>query len=886
MGAADRRLWSSFVRQTEIDDVVRAIGAAESYGVVVVGPWGVGKTTLARAVETALAPTTHVVRLFGSSAETQVSYGALALLMARLPATASESPAGIIHGVDDLIRNDAAGKEVLLVIDDLPELDPGTVGVVMHMLLRGTAKVLVLAREAGQLPEDLVWLVKDGLLREMRLNYFSRAEVGTLVTKATNTPASESAISALYKASNGIPLVLQALFHEQVANGNLKTKSGVWVISGPLNVESSSALAGIVRSRLARESDVVRLGIEKMALLGTAPLSVVLSVVGQDAVSELEERGFLEISSMGRHRAYLSERYVGDIVRGWLSADRKAELFSEIATHASRDLDQLDAQEVMSLAAWTLDAGLVLDPDFGLAAAARAIRHFDPLLALRCTAEIPVGHSLRVKAVQARSAAFRITADYGRAVGELDAVPDTVVEALGVADYGSWVLSLTGALLWVPRGYERIPALLADAEEHIAAAEGSSTHADLLVARRRILLATFEYQVHSGEFAEIARELEGAGTDLGSEFGINCACLLVPTLAVLGRELEAIALARRLERAMVAEDVPPLFTDYFRDGLACALIWSGQWVECVDMLREELENMPQPAQYRGGLIELNLGLAHTYAGRGAEAVEVLLAAAAQLEVRESDNALGLAYSALAFSYAQINNEEEAARCLAFAGSLDGPTQWTNRAMAKFFRLMALRWLDDPRAVGKLHDSAATDIGKQRVTTASMSLFGGTVQASEKDYALLEEISLRRQGPMPNVVVALARSCRTRDPAAALEAAAIAQELKLDAVESRCAVVALDFAREQGQNALAREAKARLDRLRGDLAKMPMVPQNSGIKLTQRELQVAKLAKRGLGNRAIADRIGVSVRTVEGHLYQVYSKLGITTRSELEQDAEL
>ncbi|ALO68695.1 hypothetical protein AS189_19110 (plasmid) [Arthrobacter alpinus] len=163
--------------------------------------------------------------------------------------------------------------------------------------------------------------------------------------------------------------------------------------------------------------------------------------------------------------------------------------------------------------------------------------------------------------------------------------------------------------------------------------------------------------------------------------------------------------------------------------------------------------------------------------------------------------------------------------------------------------------------------------------ASMSLFAATIQATDKDYALLEDVSLRRQGPMATLNVLLARSCRTKDAEKALEAAHIAETLKLDAVESRCAVLALDFARDAGRNSLARLASQRLDRLHKNLPKLPFQPK-CGVKLTQREIQVAKLAKRGLGNRAIADRIGVSVRTVEGHLYQLYSKLGITTSMSL------
>ncbi len=51
-------------------------------------------------------------------------------------------------------------------------------------------------------------------------------------------------------------------------------------------------------------------------------------------------------------------------------------------------------------------------------------------------------------------------------------------------------------------------------------------------------------------------------------------------------------------------------------------------------------------------------------------------------------------------------------------------------------------------------------------------------------------------------------------------------------------------------------------------------------LTKREAQIAKMAIAGKTNLEIAKYSGVSIRTVEGHLYQVYSKLQIRNRQEL------
>ena len=51
-------------------------------------------------------------------------------------------------------------------------------------------------------------------------------------------------------------------------------------------------------------------------------------------------------------------------------------------------------------------------------------------------------------------------------------------------------------------------------------------------------------------------------------------------------------------------------------------------------------------------------------------------------------------------------------------------------------------------------------------------------------------------------------------------------------------------------------------------------------ITDREREIAMLVAAGLSNRQIADRLFVSVRTVDGHLYRIFAKLGIDRREEL------
>lgn len=52
----------------------------------------------------------------------------------------------------------------------------------------------------------------------------------------------------------------------------------------------------------------------------------------------------------------------------------------------------------------------------------------------------------------------------------------------------------------------------------------------------------------------------------------------------------------------------------------------------------------------------------------------------------------------------------------------------------------------------------------------------------------------------------------------------------------------------------------------------------GLGLTEREVEVLRLLAAGLTNKDIADRLVLSHRTVQAHLYRIFSKLNVTTRS--------
>ncbi|MBI2781667.1 MAG: hypothetical protein HYX55_07730 [Chloroflexi bacterium] len=71
------------------------------------------------------------------------------------------------------------------------------------------------------------------------------------------------------------------------------------------------------------------------------------------------------------------------------------------------------------------------------------------------------------------------------------------------------------------------------------------------------------------------------------------------------------------------------------------------------------------------------------------------------------------------------------------------------------------------------------------------------------------------------------------------------------------------------------------RLAGERTPAPGSPHVPGPEtLTRQEGEILELVRAGLSNRAIAERLVLSVKTVEGHLTTIYGKLGVSSRTQM------
>jgi DNA-binding NarL/FixJ family response regulator len=157
-------------------------------------------------------------------------------------------------------------------------------------------------------------------------------------------------------------------------------------------------------------------------------------------------------------------------------------------------------------------------------------------------------------------------------------------------------------------------------------------------------------------------------------------------------------------------------------------------------------------------------------------------------------------------------------------------------------------------------------------------FGDRAQASR-----LAVLARWVDGPRAPAAAAHAAALATQNPTALLAAAAqlAAAELMLPAAEAAAQAVTLH--RQHGDLPAAAAAAAHADELATacEGARTPaLLTAAQPLPISERQREVAALAATQLSNREIAQRLGVSVRTVEGHIYTACVKLGLPDRAAL------
>ena len=155
-------------------------------------------------------------------------------------------------------------------------------------------------------------------------------------------------------------------------------------------------------------------------------------------MADLELRGYLSISNGQHNMVSFVEPYFGETVRGMLSPAEKASYFQEVSEVLDLDPGTMGMQELLTFAAWINDAGMVMQPEVAIAAAQAAVHYYNPQLVCPSAAMCLPSHRIARQAMQQRSRAHYLMANYAKAAEILENFDASALRELDATEYASW----------------------------------------------------------------------------------------------------------------------------------------------------------------------------------------------------------------------------------------------------------------------------------------------------------------------------------------------------------------------------------------------------------------------------------------------------------------
>ena len=270
-----------------VDAVLRWLTAGQN--VLVRGDAGSGRTAV---LEAALAAASHrnvsglMLRAGGST-----PYSPLL----GHPSAASRAPAQGEAALVEWLAGELQGARAVLLVDDVDLVDEGTAAVVLQVVRRtGCALVLSSARDLSRPGSpQLAALMAQCAPAEVRLLPLGFTAMTGLLSSALGAAPDVALVSAVTARSAGNPRVAVALVRAARFAGTVELVDGLWTKIRPLDHAPLDAVAHALLSRL--DDDAVR-ALELVAWLG--------SITGADAARLLDSAVVDELVAHGRLIAY------------------------------------------------------------------------------------------------------------------------------------------------------------------------------------------------------------------------------------------------------------------------------------------------------------------------------------------------------------------------------------------------------------------------------------------------------------------------------------------------------------------------------------------------------------------------------------------------------
>ncbi|MGW0803474.1 AAA family ATPase [Nonomuraea sp. NPDC002799] len=858
------RGWPFVGRDDELSTVRACLRRGDAKGVVISGDAGIGKTRLAREIlALAEAQGCRTAWVAATGALASIPFGAVAGLLPADP-IADGLGLSVLAAAAARMREHGGSRPVVVGVDDAHLLDPGSAALIGHLAARELAFVVATCRAGAPVPDTITSLWKDGQAPWLDLTSLPGAVVDLLLDHTLGGEVDGVTRRRLRDLAAGNPLALRETLSSAITDHTLRRRHGVWCLTG--GYRPRGAIRSVLTDRLRPLGRPARLVLELLACGEPLPPALLARLASQEAIDEAEAHGLAVSERAGnRVQVRLAHPLYGEVLRAGLPAGRARQLWWQLAD-ALLGTPLRRRDDLLRASLWQVEGGAVVRPDLVRIGAGQAIDRADLALAERLArAARDAEPSVEADALLAEVLEYRGRSAEATAV--LPEAPPSGDELL------PWALVRAETMYWgegdAPAAERTLDLLRGRPGEDLA--EGIRTWILLFDGR-------------------CAAALDVADRLLASESASAQAVIWATAAATaaagfLGRADDStryhehgLAVARERE-AELPWGVVELGVARCLAFLALGDLRSA-WTVADEGYRLLVSG--QSPMMSAGHIGVR-GLVECAQGRVAGAGTSLGEAVNALDGRDTLRLTRLFTAGLAAATA-LGGEASTAR--AWLDQADQAAGAANRIFAPWTALAGAWTL---AAEGRLTDAAdtaryAADLarGLGLPTVEATARYDTLRLGGEGECRRLDQLDAVLGTPLSQVLAGAARALKQADGKALSGAAtaltALGQHL-LAAELATCAVRACRQAGLPGKAALMMEWADTL-RTCCEGAVTPLLHHDHvSAVLTRREREVALLAVRH-SSRAIAQRLGLSVATVNNNLARVYGKLGVGSRAQL------
>jgi DNA-binding NarL/FixJ family response regulator len=867
MAATTDRLsgpWPLTGRHEALDAACSALLEEGASAFVLVGEPGTGKTRLAHEILRRVEDAGRTTARVRASAAARVT--PLAAVAHLLPPGATDDPSQLLRSMLDSLHRD---DRTILHVDDAHELDESSALLLSQLCDLGAVQLVVSVRSNTPLPGAIARLRTNDTTRTMTVDALDAISTDTLLHRVLGAPLDGAAEAQLLETSGGNPLFLRELVLGAIADGTLREIAGVWRLDG--NLAANRAIGERILGRVEALSDEARAALEFVAVGEPVGLDDLERNVSPRLLEDLETRGLIRVEDDQRRKPVrLGHPVYGEVLRGELGHVRSRRLAREhaerVTAHGARR-----REDALQIARWQIEAGLQPDPEVVLAGA-RIARHTSDWTTTAVLAQAAFDGGALAAAPLLAEALFEL----GRFT-EVEQVVDAALAA-GAADEAAFAQlrrTKATALMWGRDQADDAIALLAESRDEVRNADLK----EVLEFSRSSLLTW------SGRPVEALRIVEPLLASEHDSVAAQAALIVELAAATMGPAGRAVDLADHWFPIHLA--LPDLVgTSNPGNHLvtkAVALTNAGRLLEAQALADFGYGAAVNNRSLIGQMwFALELGRIALMRGDALTADRWFREQIALCRGTGHRRPVTLGLGGLAVSSAYLGEPDAAQEAVAEMDA--APTAIiellaVEAARARGWALAAAGDLSNARAA--FLQGAEEAEARGIVLMAALARFDAVRVGDRNQREVLATAATDCDSRIIELAAAWAEAI---DDPAALEA--VANEFEaigglMFAAEATAA--AANAWRANGENRRATAAEQRADALarqcRG--AKAPtLTTVDTVVALTPREREIAILVAQGLTSKDVGERLFLSARTVSNHLQNVYTKLGISKRSEV------